>query len=198
LGVLVVGERRAGGEPVSAPVHEGTVLHTGDGLKVVAEVNRDAFVYILSRDATGKAQVVFPHARIDAQSRVAAGRSLEVPAPDKWWELDEVTGTEEVFILASLEPLVDVQEIAERISGVAPGGADQAVAEIATRAAVVRKKSKGDKKPMAVAGVVRGLTRVQPGASKELRLSNGRATALDLESLSGPGLVIRAVAFQHQ
>ncbi len=201
LSTIFLGEKEVEGAYEEVVVREGTVLNSGDGLKIVFETNRDAYVYVLLFDSLGKAGVVFPHEQIETANHVRGGLKVEVPPGDRWFFLDKNTGTETIYVLASVHGMPDIEKLVARIEAMGPGrdntSADREIAGFATRGADKAKRNSGNK-PKSSAGVVRGIAVVRKGSLSSVKLSDGKVVKKAYDMLTGTGAVVRAVSFTHR
>lgn len=91
----------------------GTLRGPGDGFAgdrvgvAFAPVN-DAYIYVVSFDGTGWIQALFPDAALGHQNPVPAGTEILLPG-ESLYGLDNVTGVETIYILASNNPRPDIQ-----------------------------------------------------------------------------------------
>lgn len=92
-------------------VTRDTVLKTGDQIKFFINVNQNCFVYLIYRSSQGELSVLFPR-RFQLQSAeyTVAGNHY-IPAGDQWFELDEHTGEERFYLLASVKRLTDLEAL---------------------------------------------------------------------------------------
>jgi len=184
LSTLVFGERQKAGRYEEVVVREGTALSSGDGLKLVFETNREAYVYALLLDSQGRGSVIFPHADIASSNRIAGGRQVEIPPGDQWFFLDDHKGTETIYVLASIDPMKDVAGLARRLESLGkaytPAAADEEVARFAD------------------APLHRGIEGVKKGGAARVQLSDGGYAEQARDLLNGAGTVVRAVSFEHQ
>ena len=115
---------------VKAYTHEGTVyfvqpgavLRTGDRLVFQVAVGRRAYVYLMQVFPDGHAAVLYPPS--DMPVRLEPGDSHRIPTdPDRFFELDDVVGTEQVAVIASEQPLEGgAPELAQALSDVRTTG----------------------------------------------------------------------------
>ncbi len=112
------------GRSVPVPVQDGEVLRdgvgrdeNGDNLKVQIRANTECFVYVVSVDATGWAQPLFPGGLGGGSNPVAAHQLLELPAGNDWLYLDEFRGAEMIYFLASHERRTDLEEVLGKLAG---------------------------------------------------------------------------------
>ena len=202
LSTIFLGERKVGNSYEEVVIREGSTLRSGDGLKIVFETNRDAYVYALLLDSGGKGNVIFPSENFAMSNHVRGGQQIEIPSSGLWFFLDNQVGTETIYVLASLEPMPRIGELAARLEAMGArrdhAAADKEVADFVTRGAVKRKKKKRPSKPIVIAGVVRGIGGVKKGGTSRIRLSDGRMVERTREMLSGEGAVVRTVTFKHR
>ncbi len=93
--------------------HEsGEALTSGDKMRFVVRVNRKAYIYILLLASQGEVSQLFPMPGIQLRNPIPAGETNTIPDASSAavFTLDEVTGREHIQILASTEPLSDVEQ----------------------------------------------------------------------------------------
>jgi hypothetical protein len=81
--------------------------HSGDRVGVAFAPANDTYIYIISFDSTGWAQSLYPDDVMGHRNPVAAGEEVFLPG-DMLYGLDNVTGVETIYILASNNPQPDV------------------------------------------------------------------------------------------
>jgi hypothetical protein len=82
---------------------------TGDAIRLRMEVNNDAYVYLLSRGASGDGNFLFPQAGED--NRLKPFQSIQVPAAGDPIRFAEPAGTETLYILVSRSPVADLDRL---------------------------------------------------------------------------------------
>ena len=98
-------------------VHEdGQPLHSGDGMRVVVRSSVPAHVYILLLASNGEPSVLFPDARMGLQNPLPAGSEVAIPN-DGTFVLDNVRGDEHIEVLASAQPLTDLEQRMAALAG---------------------------------------------------------------------------------
>ncbi|PID58501.1 hypothetical protein CSB45_02860 [candidate division KSB3 bacterium] len=93
-------------EKTFRPINEGSVLHSGDHYRIVFTPQQDAYVYIYQIDDSGLVFQLFPMDRFRGRpvnnfNPVQAGRDYYAPGKEMSFVLDELTGTERIYFLAS-------------------------------------------------------------------------------------------------
>ncbi len=93
----------------------GVKLISGDQFKIQFVTDGDGYVYILNFDSSGKAQIIFPHPDIALDNKVTAGRRYEVPGPNDWYYLDDVTGKETLYLIAVPFPIRNLDKLVSEL-----------------------------------------------------------------------------------
>ncbi|MDH3884364.1 MAG: DUF4384 domain-containing protein [Desulfobacterales bacterium] len=100
--------KKANGSKFEA-VSKDTDLKTGDQIKFFLKVNKNCFVYLIYRSSQGELSVLFPYRfKLQSAEYTIAGNHY-IPKGDQWFELDEHTGEERFYLLASVERLIDLE-----------------------------------------------------------------------------------------
>ena len=100
--------KRANGSKFVA-VTKDTDLKTGDQIKFFLKVNDNCFVYLIYRSSQGELSILFPHRfKLMSAEYTLAGNHY-IPKGDQWFELDEHTGEERFYLLASKNRLMDLE-----------------------------------------------------------------------------------------
>jgi len=97
---------REGGQGDFRSFGEGSVLHSGDSLKLLFKPTEMAYVYIFMVDSHGNIGRLFPTADFKGASQVnrnpvQKGMQYFVPAPQKSFRLDRNTGEESIYFIAT-------------------------------------------------------------------------------------------------
>lgn len=87
---------------------DGDTMQSGDYYKVMFMPREQSYIYIFQVDASGAVYCLFPtsdshSAALQQSNPVQANITYYVPAKDQSFELDDVTGTEKIYFLASRE-----------------------------------------------------------------------------------------------
>jgi len=102
--------KKANGSKFEA-VTKDTDLKTGDQIKFFLKVNKNCFVYLVYRSSQGELSVLFPQRfKLKSAEYTVAGDQY-IPKGDEWFELDEHTGEERFYLLASVERLVGLETL---------------------------------------------------------------------------------------
>jgi len=104
-------------------MRSGDVLHSGDEFKINFEAGQDCYLYILYYDSTGQAGVLFPNPKIALDNNIKGGVKYALPGEGLRFYLDENVGTEQVYFVASIEPMNDITKLLADMERT--GGADR-------------------------------------------------------------------------
>ena len=102
--------KKANGSKFEA-VTRDTVLKTGDQIKFFLKVNQNCFVYLIYRSSQGELSVLFPKRFQLLSTEYTVAGNHYIPTDDQWFELDEHTGEERFYLLASVKRLTDLEAL---------------------------------------------------------------------------------------
>jgi hypothetical protein len=91
------------------PVAMGSTLQSGDRIALSMTVTRPAHIYVIQFFPDGTADVLFPR---PGEEKPISG-TQRIPATG-WFELDKVVGEENVYVVASVEPLAQADASVKR------------------------------------------------------------------------------------
>ena len=102
--------KKANGSKFEA-ITKDTDLQTGDQIKFFLKANDNCFVYLIYRSSQGELSILFPHRfKLQRAEYTVAGNHY-IPKGDQWFELDEHTGEERFYLLASKKRLMDLEAL---------------------------------------------------------------------------------------
>ena len=183
LSMNILGQRKeADGSYTEIVVSEGSVLRSGDNFQIHLDASRPAYVAILMYDSQGKASQIFPDPKANQSGSVEGGRKIVVPSRDLWFWLDESTGTETIYVLASEKPMSDIKSLLAKMEGGDDAGQKRASQEIKEKIAIMQ----------------RGVGGITKGSAVTYTLSDGKKIQKVTDVVTGTGSVVRAVSFQHR
>jgi hypothetical protein len=110
--VLKIG---ADNSPTEVP--NDTVFHAGDRIRFSVEANGPGYLYIINQGSSGNWKPVFPSAEIeDGNNRIEGWRPYTMP-PKSRLAFDSTVGTENLFIVFSLQPENDLEGMIYSLQG---------------------------------------------------------------------------------
>jgi hypothetical protein len=124
LELAVVREVLHAGRPVPVPVEDGGVLRDGigreeqgDNIKIRFEVKEPCYVYAVWVDATAWSTPIFPLGPDYAfENPVEPGKSYALPEGEAWFYLDDYRGVENLYFVASREPMPELERVLGEIA----------------------------------------------------------------------------------
>lgn len=115
LGIRYSILKREGSESIE--VDADSVFRSGDRIRLRIEVNTAGYLYIVNRGSSGNWKPLFPSPEIaDGDNRVQRGRSYEIP-PGYVFTFDEEPGRENLFIVFSRQPELDLEGLIYSLTG---------------------------------------------------------------------------------
>lgn len=107
------GQRFDAGRWTECAVQDGSRLVSGDEVRVMFSASADGYAYVLSKDLRGEVKVLFPSAALAAASRVRLGQVYQAPADGSWLRLEDQAGLDTLYVVASYEPVENLEAIVE-------------------------------------------------------------------------------------
>jgi hypothetical protein len=134
---------------------EDVTLHTGDEIKMFVGPDCKCFIYVLHADQAGQFDVLYP--ADGAFSDTPPATPSYIPAGGGWLQVDETSGTERIYLLASTTRLTALERLlaASASSAKTVSPTQQIIGELARlqKSTVARNWSE---RPVTIGGQVRG------------------------------------------
>ena len=146
--------------PSPSAVTKDTQLQSGAKLKFFLEPMSPCSVYLLLLDSSDEMHVLY-NEKAKVKTPAADGKAATfVPAGSQWFELDDNPGQETFFLLASAEPLTDLDKLIVEL-GAADATAKKGVVkrivdEVRKQQKAHRNFSRPVEKPVVIGGQTRG------------------------------------------
>jgi hypothetical protein len=109
----------------SVRVGNGDRVKPGDRLSLEFRASRPAWVYVLNEDERGERYLLFPQPLFDTQNPVPADTTLVLPGPvggrENAWSVTSAGGREHFLIVASPEPVPELEAELDRLPAPEPG-----------------------------------------------------------------------------
>lgn len=180
--VLLAQTQDADGKVNVETIEDGDRLTQEHNIKFSVRVNRTCHLYIISIDGSGWLEPLFPFSKARLSSGqtnpVPGGVTLGFPAGSDWFYLDEFTGVETLYFVASHEPREDLERILQKFVAKERPAIDAESAASVPAPAVVKRGFGGKRKGYTMT--------VQSSDSAEHRVDTSRFVS-DLEAA---GLVV--------
>ncbi len=124
LDVALVKKTVMNGAEILQPIKDGDILkdgrgnpRAGDKFRVMFRANSDCYLYVIAIDGTGWAQGIFPALTSPFANPVKPGQQYILPENNQWFSLDQFTGVETIFFVASPDKRQDIEDILTDIAG---------------------------------------------------------------------------------
>lgn len=148
----------AGGKP--AAIQHDTRLGTGTKLKLLIEPTSPGSVYLLLLDSSQDLHVLYR--KSSAVTHAGDGKPTYIPPGSQWFELETGAGMETFFLLASVEPLKDLEKLIDGHEAAAASGkkavASSILEEIRRLNKANRNFARPVERPVMIGGQTRGAT----------------------------------------
>ncbi len=147
------------------PITRDTTLKTGEEIKMMVKLTKECFVYLVHYGSKGEVDLLFPHSISQFQKDYVTEKNYYIPPGRDWCVLDNSTGKEVFFLVASTERLLDLEvKLGNYFS--ADTAKKQAMAsDIVSEIRSVRKHystfSTLAEKPVTIGGNIRGIEEVK-------------------------------------
>jgi hypothetical protein len=108
---------KLGADNTPTEVPNDTVFHAGDRIRFSVEANAPGYLYIINQGSSGNWKPVFPSVEIeDGNNRIEGWRPYMMP-PKSRLAFDSTAGTENLFIVFSIQPENDLESIIYSLQG---------------------------------------------------------------------------------
>lgn len=136
-------------------------VRKGDGLRIYLEPISTVYLYLYMFDSQKKLRCLFPSTPDLYGKKIETGIPYLLPSGEKWFIMDEQTGMENFFLLASSSRLTDIENLTRKM--IASPGDGEIKAGLLDAIKTVRR-SKGEfstpvEKGVPIAGTVVAVTR---------------------------------------
>lgn len=99
-----------------------TVFRAGDSIRLSVMGNRRGYLYVIARGSSGVWSPLFPHPEsVQTGNEIVPGRLYQIPGGEgEYFTFDEQPGDERLFLVFSLKPVEDLEELIGGLSGKKP------------------------------------------------------------------------------
>jgi hypothetical protein len=175
-----------------AMVTRDTVLRSGDEFKMMVNLQKKSYVYVIHKSPANELSLLFP---TSFEAVAELEKNYYIPKGRSWFKLDNNAGTETFYILASHERLTDLEQqinsylAANREQQKTMAGA--VVAEIKEIKKRFRTYATLAERPISIAGNVRGTKK------EELNIEKFDVATLATE-ISANNFYSKTITIEHK
>lgn len=149
-----------------------TALKTGDQIKFFLNVNPNTYVYLIYRSSQGELSVLFPK-RFQLQStEYSVAGNHYIPGDDQWYELDEHSGQERFYLLASVKRLAELEALINDYEGADTAKKQPLAQKILAEIRKLRKQHLKFKtyaeRPVSIIGNLRGTEKAESDKTHDI------------------------------
>jgi hypothetical protein len=182
LQVNILGQRMTGNNNYDeVTVKSGTTLRSNDNLQIHLRTSIDCYIYVLMYDSQGKANLLFPSSMAGTNNRMKGNRDYQIPGRNKWFFLDENTGTETIYVLADVSPMTDIDGLLADMERKGDRQQKDDSQKILTR---INIRTRG----------IGGVTTAPP---RQFKTSDGDTINNVTQVVKGKGALVWSVSFKH-
>jgi hypothetical protein len=87
------------------PITQDTTLHTGDQIKMMIQKKSECFVYLIHQGPNGEIATLLSNSANDGD------KVIYIPQGDAWFTLDQHTGAEKFYLMATKKRLDDLEKL---------------------------------------------------------------------------------------
>ena len=171
-----------------------TMLKTGDQLKMLVELQKKCFVYLIYHTGQDELHMLFPYEIQQFSSDYELFKKYYIPQDDMWFELDEDVGQERFYLLASVKRLFGLEALLKEYASAGAVKkreiAKQILAEIRKEKKRHKKFATSAERPVTIGGSVRGIVKDKKTRSPDIDPIAAEVNALNFYS--------RTFTIEHQ
>ena len=165
-------------------VDRDTALKSGDDLKMLINISKECFVYVIHYGPKDEVELLFPYNLQQFKTDYKINKNYYIPEGKSWSTLDQQEGKEVFFIVASNKR---IPELEDKLSAYmsAPAGKKTALAkEVVSEVRGVRKRFANyttvAEKPVTIGGSIRGTGKAGDEKRPDIATIAKRVTAQNL------------------
>jgi hypothetical protein len=105
------------GIDLQAPPEERIMLSSADNYRLLLEPARDCYVYVFQLTSSGILAKLFPNEKYSSvQNPLRRGQTYHLPSEPNSFYLDEERGRERLYVVASVGPILDLEDLYTKYS----------------------------------------------------------------------------------
>ncbi len=138
-----------------------TSLQSGDDIKMLVNLQRPCFVYVIHSGPTDDINLLFPYSLAQFDEDYVPKKNYYIPVGRRWIELDKTTGKERFYLLASHERLTDLERLVSSYQQSPAAKRPTLSKQIASEIRNVKRRFRSfatlAEKPVTIGGNIRGV-----------------------------------------
>ena len=158
--------------PQFEAITRDTVMKSGDQIKLFLRVENKCFVYLIYQSSQGDLSVLFPYRFKLLNNGYQISKNYYIPKGDQWFELDEFTGTEKFYLLATANRLVELEDLINKYESADKSNKIKIGEKIILETRRLRKKHRKFKshveRPVTIIGKMRGTEKTKAAGLEDI------------------------------
>lgn len=191
FGALLMG---SGSDRKLEPVTGEASLRSGDQFKMMVELKRPCYVYLIYHNNKDGVRMLFPYILDQFNTDYQVGKKYYIPQGDAWFELDQHVGRENFYLLAAGQRLTSLEGLFQEYETDDPAKRSEIIKKILEEIRLLKKQHRElaapAERPVPIGGVIRGLEIPQGGAFPDV--------AALADDIASAGYVARTYSIEHQ
>lgn len=143
-------------------ISHDTCLKTGDQFKMMVQLKKMCFVYLIYHGSQNELQLLFPNNAEQFSEKNLAMTPYYIPPGEQWFALDKNIGIEKFYLIASSKRLSELEtllkEYGSTVSDKKQDITDKIISEIKKLRRKHRKFQAAAERPVSIGGTVRAIT----------------------------------------
>ncbi len=152
-------------DPKLVSIKHDTALKTGDQFKMMVELKKKCFVYLIHSSGQGEIQLLFPNGIKQFSDNYKTSKKYYIPQGDFWFALDKNIGQETFYLLASAKRLPGLETLLHDYESADSKNKPEFAAKILTKIRKIKRLhntlTAAAERPVPMGGDVRGKTKNQ-------------------------------------
>ena len=149
-----------------------TALKSGDQIKFFVKLEPPGFLYLIYQSSQREMSVLFPYRFKQLDSSSTLSGKHYIPQGNQWFELDDHTGQEKFYLLASTQRLFDLEALINQYESADKAKKSGLAEKITSEIRNLRKRHLKFKtyaeKPVTIIGNLRGAEQAESVHSKDI------------------------------
>lgn len=146
-------------------VTKDTILKTGDEIKMLVELTKECYIYVVHYGSKGEVDLLFPYSTKQFTEDYETGRNYYIPRGRAWIQLDKNTGKEVFFLVASVDRMIALEGMLAEYQTANAMRKEALSKDIVQEIREVRKRYKSyatlAEKPLTIGGNIRGVAKAE-------------------------------------
>ena len=146
-------------------VTKDTSLKTGDEIKMLVELTKECYIYVIHYGSKGEVDLLFPYSTKQFTDDYETSKNYYIPRGRTWIQLDKNPGKEVFYLVASTDRMIALEGMLASYGTAVGVTKDSLAKNIVQEIRDVRKRYKTfatlAEKPLTIGGIMRGVEKAE-------------------------------------